>query len=267
MTRPCVLPHLSLLLLLTPACRLELDEMAASEAADSSDVAMNEGALLSSGVDDSMVGLSAEAVASRAEIRANDRFQPAGCATITRSQNVVTYVLVDCTGPRGMIHVTGTAVATFTDVPAGAQPAGVQIALAGTAMKINRASLDFQTTGLLTQETGLLKLVVTTLGNGIGPRGHSFVRTGGYTVIADGAADCLQLDGQWKLDAGLAERSTTVTGLRRCKDACPAAGGQIVHTGFRGRTVTLEFDGTSDASWSSTTGKSGTIDLSCGQNP
>jgi hypothetical protein len=262
MTKLSTLPALGVLLLFTPACGLNLDEMAASEGADSSDVAMNEGALLSSGIDESMSGSGALDVATRAEIRASAHFQPAGCATITRSGNVVTYVLADCTGPHGLVHITGTLVATFTDAPAG-----VQIDLAASAMKVNRATLDLHTTGLLTEDASQQKLVVTTLGNGIGPRGHSFVRSGGYTVIRDRTTDCLQLDGQWKLDAGLAERSTQVIGLRHCQNACPAAGGQIVHTGFRGRTVTVDFDGSGEASWTSTSGKSGVIELTCGQNP
>jgi hypothetical protein len=261
MTKAFASPTLSLLflLLLAPACRLDADEMAASEAADSNDVAMSEGALLTSGVDASMSSLRALDVATLAEGWANARFQPAGCATITRSDNVVTYVLADCTGPHGLVHVTGTLVATFTDAATG-----VEIDLAASALKVNRATLDVDTTALLTAGAGQQKLVVTTRGHGIGPRGHAFVRTGGYTVTRETATDCLALDGAWQLDAGLAVRTTTVTGLRRCQDACPAAGGRIVHTGFRGRTVTIDFDGSNAAGWTSTTGNTGTIDLACG---
>jgi hypothetical protein len=235
--------------------------MAAAEAADSSDVAMSEGALLSGGIDESMAGLRALDVAIRAEARAKARYQPAGCATITRSETVITYVLANCTGPHGLVHVTGTATATFTDAAEG-----VQIDLTGSGIRINRATLDLHTTGLLTQTAGQLTLTVTTLGNGTGPRGHAFQRSGGYTLVWEPAAGCFALDGQWKLDAGRAERTTVVSGVRRCEGACPAAGGQIVHTGFRGRTVTVGFDGSAAALWTSSTGNRGTVDLACGQD-
>jgi hypothetical protein len=260
MTRFSFLWAVTLLALAVPACRMDLDELAAEEAADSADVATSEGALLVSGVDDSMTTPTAETAAAGAQARAGGRFQPAGCATVTRVANVVTYVLQNCTGPFGLVHVTGTATATFTDAAAGA----VQIDLEGTDVKVNRAVIDFHTKGVLTVNGTQRTLVVTTEGKGTGPRGNAFTRTGGYTLTRDTATDCLALDGSWKLDARLAERTTTVSGLSRCANACPAAGGSIVHTGFRGRTVTVELDGTSAASWSSSTGKSGTIDLACG---
>lgn len=259
MTRSSLLWVVPLLALAVPACRMDLDEMAAEEAADSTDVATSEGALLVSGVDDTMTAPTAETAAAGAEARAGGRFQPAGCATVTRVANVVTYVLQNCTGPFGLVHVTGTATATFTDAGGG-----VRIDLEGTGMKVNRAIIDFHTTGVLTVNGTERRLVVTTEGEGVGPRGNAFTRSGGYTLTRDTATDCLALDGSWQLDARRAARSTTVTGLSRCANTCPAAGGSIVHTGFRGRTVTVTLDGTSAAAWSSSTGKSGTIDLSCG---
>lgn len=259
MARPSLLWAVPLLALAVPACRMDLDELAAEEAADSTDVATSEGALLVSGVDDSLAAPTAGTVAAGAEARAGGRFQPAGCATVTRVGNVVTYVLQGCTGPFGLVHVTGTVTATFTDVGGG-----VRIDLEGADVTINRAVIDFQTQGVLTSNGTQRRLVVTTEGKGVGPRGNAFTRSGGYTLTRDTATDCLALDGSWELDVRLAKRSTTVTGLSRCANACPAAGGTIVHTGFRGRTVTVTLDGTSDASWTSSSGHSGTIDLSCG---
>jgi hypothetical protein len=51
----------------------------------------------------------------------------------------------------------------------------------------------------------------------------------------------------------------------RCKGSCPAAGGSVSHTYARREvTVTLSFDGSADASYSTSTGLSGHIPLACG---
>ena len=241
------------------ACgRMDLDEAAANEAADSADVTETEGALVASGVDDQAVALTAADIAAAAQVRAANRFQPAGCASVTVSGTTVTTTLADCTGRFGLLHVTGTIVSVFSDASDG-----VHVAATAHGLAVNRATLDIDATAVITEQGSVRTLTVTTQGSGVGPRGNSFTRQGSYTIVRDLATSCIAVDGQWQLEVSGLSRTTTVTGLHRCDGACPAAGGEIVHTGFRGRTVTLTFDGTAEAAWTSSTGHTGTISLAC----
>jgi hypothetical protein len=247
-----------LLALTTTACPGNLDEMAAEEAVDSHELALNESALMATSADD-MEGATtnAAAVAARAEARAKARYLPAGCATITRQENVVTHVLNGCTGPRGLRQLTGTLTVTFSDVATG-----VQIDMASKDLKVNQAIMDVASKGLLTNNGATKTLTISSAGNGVGPRGNKFVRTGSFTLVADPATECLSLDGAWQLSVGTVARSTTITGVKVCKNSCPSAG-TISHTGFRGRNVTVTFDGSTEANWKTSLGRDGSVQMQC----
>jgi hypothetical protein len=172
----------------------------------------------------------------------------------------LTYTLNNCTGRFGLVHVTGTVVAVLAD---GSD--GLDITVTGMGLKVNRATLDLNASAVLSDDGTKRKLVVSTNSSGVGPRGNTFTRVGTYTVERDPSTACVSLDGQWQLDVSNARsRSTTVSGLSRCDGMCPAAGGVITHTGILGRTVTITFDGSDAASWTTSNGHSGTVDLTCG---
>ena len=244
--------------------RFNLDEENANEAVESSEMSLTEGTLIATGTEDDGAGcgnITAADLAAAAAARGAARFQPAGCASVSLSGTTLTYTLNDCTGRLGLVHVTGTLVAQLTD-----GSGGVDIAVSGTGLKANRATLDMNATAVLSSDGARCKLVVNTQGSGMTARGNTFTRAGTYTVERDPATACVSLDGQWQLDVSTGRtRSTTVSGLERCADACPVAGGTISHTGLLGRTVTVTFDGSGVASWTSSTGRSGTVDLACGR--
>jgi hypothetical protein len=135
-----------------------------------------------------------------------------------------------------------------------------------TANKITISNLDATAIYSKDPSSGLQKAVVTTKTQGSGPRGITFDHNGSYTITRDANA-CLTLDGQWSTDwgssRGSAMTSTTASGLKKCANACPEAGGSIVHHGLLGRVVTVTLDGSSSAKWSSSNGKSGTVNLEC----
>jgi len=242
------------------------DELNADEAVDSAETSQAEGALIAAGMEDDSAAagggssIKAADLVAAALARGAARFQPAGCASVSASDTTLTYTLTECTGRFGLVHVTGTVTATLTD---GSD--GLDIAVTGPGLKVNRATMDLTASAVLSDDGGNRKLVVTTHSHGVGPRGNAFTRDGSYTVERNPATACVSLDGQWQLDvAGARDRSTTVTGLARCDGMCPTAGGRIVHTGVLGHTVTVTFDGSAVASWTASTGRSGTVDLTCG---
>ncbi|MBP9085556.1 MAG: hypothetical protein KBG15_05525 [Kofleriaceae bacterium] len=236
-----------------------VDQSAAELAVDSSDSGQTEGAVMSSLMEGTEVqaGLAAptdEDVAQRILDRAKARYLPAPCLTATRTGAAVNLVLNGCTGPRGLRTLTGTINVIGSVTAAG----DFQAVATAQGLMVNASVMDINSTAIYAPSAKTLS--VTTAGAGIGPLGNEISRTGAYTVAW--TATCATVAGAWSTTVGDAARSTTVQ-MQRCKDSCPI--GSVVHTGRLGRTVTVTFDGTAVASWVSSKGGAGTIDLPCGQ--
>lgn len=237
----------------------------ADDAVTTSTATSNESALISASGDELTAEPSAmtdEQLATTATVKAKARFKN-GCVTATQKLNVVTYVMVDCTGPYGLVKVSGTMVVTYTRQPDGSIKAVGQ----GTGLKVNDGTLDLDAVAVYSKDAnGVETAVVETHGKGTGAKGNTGDRVGNYTLTRDQAAGCMTLNGKWSTvwnGSKAATSSTQVSGLVKCKAACPAAGGTITHTGVLGRTITLSLDGSNVAQWSSSGGKSGTVDLAC----
>lgn len=253
-------------LLALPACVVNSaedsseDAAFADEAADSVDIGEGESALLVASTDAVRASMTAEEAAAAAAGAVDQRFSPAGCAVAEVQGTTVLYTLSGCTGPFGVASIDGSVQVTFS-VAAD----GLHATIAGSGVSARGATLELDADALYTESGTAKSLTVNTAGTATGPRGRQVERNGSYTVSWDAAAQCVSLDGSWSTEAGARTWSTEVSGLQRCADQCPAGGGRIEHTGgVRGVTITIEFDGSDAASWSSSRGRSGTIDLLCG---
>ncbi len=244
------------------------DSTDAEDAVETTNNTSSESALMDATAVDSdsaVCALDGTAVAALATQNIGSRMTPSGCVTATQNGDTDTYVFKGCTGPHGYVTVTGTVAVQYavnSDCSVTAHGTGTNI----TANKATIANLD--ATAIYSKDSnGLAKAIVTTKTSGSGPRGITFDHNGSYTVTHD-AQDCLTLDGTWSTDwgssRGSAMTSTTASGLKKCDNACPDSGGSIVHDGLLGRVVTLTLDGSDTASWTSSNGKSGTVDLECG---
>jgi hypothetical protein len=253
---------LSLLVTSLVACHrrdTDGDELAAELAADSSNVSQAEGSMLASIVEGAegasgVAPATPEGVAAFIQMRAPTRFSPAGCATATRSGSTVTLVFAGCTGPRGLRTVDGTIT-----VNAMAAPSGIAITATGTDVQIGQATIDLDSMATYSVANGTASLVVSTTSSGVGPLGREITHDGDYTVTW--TATCVAIEGAWSTEAGDLRRSTTAD-LMRCQDECPS--GNVTRNTFNNRVITLTFDGTSTATWSTSAGRSGTFQLSCG---
>lgn len=234
----------------------------AEDADESAVVSSVESALTAEVSDEAAQPMSAtpEALATSSAMRIPNRFKPAGCATATQMGNTVTYVLTNCTGPYGLVKVSGTLVAVYTRAAGG----GVNVVITGTGVKANDATVDINSTVVATQANGVKKADVTVNGNGTGPRGAPITRKGTYVVTFDTATECITVDGTWTTGTGRLTASTVVAGYKRCKGSCPAAGGTITHTAANNSVVTLTYDGSAAAKWATSGGRSGTVNLRCG---
>jgi hypothetical protein len=235
-----------------------------ADGADEAELAQNEAALVS---EDAAVAedgvqrctdLTPEELAQRAASNAGNRFSPADCVTATASGATVTYQLNHCSGRRGRLDVTGTITVTFSELDGV-----VKIETAAQGLQLARGTFDVNATATCAVQADDRRLwTVTSNSSGTNLSGIAVSHSGNWTLLVDRATQCVELDGTWIRTAGSRERTTTITDLVRCDGHCPAAGGEIQVEGERG-TLTVTFDGSSTATWTSSSGTSGTRTMAC----
>jgi hypothetical protein len=236
------------------------DLATAKLAVDSSDSTEAEGNMMMATVDGAdMTGaaaLTADQVAVRIAANVALRWNPSGCAVVQQSGASITITYNDCTGPRGLVHVSGTL-----DVVVSVSSDG-SIGLHGTSddLTVNGASLVVDAEATYSISATEHTLTVHTTGSGVGAFGNTIDHEGDYTLTWDTATACGRITGDWSTEIGTRERATQAD-VARCAGGCPT--GSITHEFRAGATVTVTFDGTATASWTTSTGRSGTFALAC----
>jgi hypothetical protein len=235
----------------------------AESALDSSDSVSAEGDLMAANVDGaSVAGLTALtadqlAIAIVANIHAK---WPNACAQVTANGSDIQVVYNDCSGPRGLVHVTGTLDLAISLTAGG----GVAIHATGSDLQVNNAVLDVDADAVYTISGTERSLAVTSHGSGVGPRGNDIDHQGNYTLTWDPTTGCGSIDGHWQTDfsnaTASAERSNDLA-ISKCVAACPT--GTLTHHFLGGQSITVTFDGTATAAWSASTGATGTVALAC----
>lgn len=238
----------------------------ASAAVDSQESVSDESDIMIASVDGStpsgIAALEADQIAATIAANVAGRW-PSGCATAVQTGADVTITYNDCTGPRGLVHVTGELDLTVSISSAN----GISVHATASDLEVNLATIDFTADGTLTTSGTMQSLAVIASGSGTGPRGNAIDHNGNYTVTWDSSDACRTIDGSWSTDlttpVASAERANTVD-LMRCGDACPS--GTFMHKYLGGAVLNLTFNGTATASWTATVGAtttSGTIALTC----
>lgn len=176
------------------------------------------------------------------------------CVTVTRSGASVTVVFDSCIGPRGLAILDGTVVFTVT----AASDTSMTVTATSTDLILNNASIQLDATATFTSVGGTRSIAVSSRTSGTGALGNELVHTGDYTVAWD--ASCASVDGSWSTSINEQGRSTTAS-LERCEGSC--ATGTITRDTFNGTHIEVVFDGSGVATWTSSTGRSGTVNLLC----
>ncbi|HEX7844093.1 MAG TPA: hypothetical protein VF469_41745 [Kofleriaceae bacterium] len=232
----------------------------AASAIDSSDSTEAEGNMMMASVDGAdaagLIAPTAAQVAVRVAANVVLRWNPNACATVAQKDAQVSITFKDCTGPRGLVHVSGEL-----DLAISVSTAGV-ITVHGTSsgLQVNRADLMVDATATYAVSGTSHTLTVQTMGSGTGPRGNEVEHDGSYTLTWDTTSMCHTIAGHWQTDLGARERSNDVS-LQRCAGGCPT--GTVTHHFLAGASLTVTFDGTATAKWAASTGASGTTQLSC----
>lgn len=247
--------------LMLSACGGATSGGSGEDANDSVEMSNQEAALAAATTSNAEAAQSGEDVAESAAKNANKSFAPADCVTATREGNTVTYKLDHCTGPFGYVATTGTIDAVYTVEDENTVTADIT----GDDLQVNQATMNLDATADYEESGEDATLDVETRSTGETQRGKRIERTGTYTVAWTLGSQCRSLDGNWETSIGRAAWTTDVTNYEKCKDKCPADGGKVVWTGERrNRSLTVEFDGDTDANWENDRGRTGTVDLVCG---
>lgn len=257
-THPAVPALVCSLLGALPGCGVSSDNDNVSASLDSLESANSEGTLLAVALEGASPSLSADEVAQNAATNAGRYLVPSSCVSAQASGATVTYTLNRCSGPYGLLDLTGRVTASFS-----IQTDAVQASLTSTGLRINNATVEFQTTALYSTSGGTRRLSLNSTSTGAGARGSQFRRVGEYTASWDGS--CLDLDGVWSTSAFARTWSTTVADFRHCTGRCPEPGGTVTLSGdILGAPYTLTYDGDATARWSNANGRSGVIPVACG---
>jgi len=235
----------------------------AASTVDSSDAVNDESDMMIASVDGAdssgLAAITGAGVAATIAANVSTRWA-GGCATATVTGDEVAIKYNDCTGPRGLVHVTGELDLTIAISSTG----GISVHASATDLEVNAATIDFTADATLSINGTMESLAVTANGSGTGPRGNSIDHNGNYTVTWDPTTACRSINGSWSTDlttpVATAERANTVN-LSRCGTACPT--GTLEHTFIGGATLNVTFNGSSTAQWSASTGLSGTVTLDC----
>lgn len=196
---------------------------------------------------------------------------PSGCVTRTKDANdprVAHVVLDDCTGPYGLLHLTGEVLVTFSLGAGGALHAEI----AGVDLAANGKPIDFAASADITSTTTTRHVVWSGHWNRTNDKGLALDHTSDLTVDIDTAAGCRAVDGSASTTvtpSGGEARGveSTFADVKVCKnpdgnDACPS--GTVTHTGkVSEATVTCAYDGSATAAITGAGGRTWEIDLVC----
>jgi uncharacterized protein (DUF2147 family) len=203
-----------------------------------------------------------ETAAERSAVILKERLLPAGCVQTTVTGAVLKAVFDKCTGPHGLVKVTGEATVTFTS---GAD--GITGDLKATGISVNRYTMDIESKILRRLSAGMVVLDVTTKGSGTGPHNRTLTRSGTYKYTYDPATDCRTVEGTWTTVRNDQTWETKVTGHKRCGKDCPLSGGKTtISNAGTGKSVTVSHDGTGTAKWEASGGRNGSLEMYCGGN-
>jgi hypothetical protein len=197
--------------------------------------------------------------AANAAANAGQFFSPAGCATPTASGNTMTVTFANCTGPMGLSGVNGSiSIAYQTSTSPGTLTLtsqnltasnGAQITLSSTASY----TISGNTVALTTQSASSVKTAA----------GVTITRIPSpSTLVFTQGSQCFTQNGQEQFTINGNPWSGVVSNFNRCLGQCPASG-TFTLTPPNGDTVTITYNGSTDASITRKSGPSSTVALTC----
>ncbi len=195
-------------------------------------------------------------------------FYPAGCLTVTSdpTSRAATYAFDHCSGPYGLLDVTGVVKVTSSPSPATAGATRLVLDFVGTGLKINRATADWSAHAeIASTALGARTMTWRATLAGTTARGRAFTRTNQKTVAWTVGQECVLVNGSSDGNVTGRQIHTDVIHYSRCRGECPAPGSEIRITNANtGKTVDITYDGGRQATFTGPTGGQTQIVLACG---
>lgn len=188
-------------------------------------------------------------------------YLPRTCVTYSHDapSRTVTIVFDRCTGPRGLLGVSGEVKATYEVLPNA-----LTLDIVATNLSVNGASVDWSVHASITT-SGLVR-TMTWKGqlSGTTRRGRPFTRTNEKRVSWTVGQPCIAFEGTSEGEVSGRNLRTEVSGLNICRGACPDAGGVIAVTNVdEGMRIEIRFDGTQTATFVDPNGNETRFRLGC----
>lgn len=207
-----------------------------------------------------------EAAATGAAV--NVGMWPAGCATRAAdptNPRVVHVTFNGCTGPFGLVSVSGEMTATFSKNADGSLHVDVQ----STNLTANGHPVSHSGAGDITVNGTERDVVWHGDWTRVNKLGETVAHTTSFTIAIDTATKCRDTNGTAVTTVADREVDSTVTNYKICKvstgdDACPSGTIALDHK-KSGRTITVAFDGSAEATLTGPRGGTISVPLVCGQ--
>jgi len=186
---------------------------------------------------------------------------PRGCLTVTPDEaaRTVAYAFDGCSGPNGIFRITGLVTVTYRTAPGQ-----LVLDLVGTGLRINRATVDWSAHAEITATGATRQMTWKGQLQGTTARGRELSRSNEKVLAWRFGERCFSVSGVSEGDVKKRRLRTEVTGFRRCQGSCPEAGGKITITDrTRDKSVVIDFDGTSEATYTNAKGERVRFPLAC----
>jgi hypothetical protein len=201
----------------------------------------------------------ADTAASAYESRPVAGFYPAGCVSSAREGLTIHIRFDNCTGPFGLLHLNGGIDATFS-----LSDGTLHADLADTGdLTVEDNPVDYAASTDIVIEGSVYAFDWIASWSGTTKDGEPFTHDSELDITADPATGCATLSGNSLGSLGERGMDSVIAGYAVCPLECPSAG-KITSTGkSSGKTITIEFDGGSQAQVTVPNGDTYDVDLVC----
>jgi hypothetical protein len=179
-------------------------------------------------------------------------YAPAGCLTVTDTpaQSQATYVFDDCTGPYGLVHITGTVTVGYSSSAANQ----LTLSYSATGLQVNKATVDWTASADITANGAARTMVWTGTFSGTTGHGRPIARTNSKTYNWSVGVACLSVTGESNGTVTGNDLTVDILNWSRCADACPASGSEIKITDVTTNVVYDLTYGDGDATYTDSNG-------------
>jgi hypothetical protein len=191
-------------------------------------------------------------------------YQPPGCL-VENSDSATktnTYTFSDCTGPFGLLHLTGVVTAVWS-VASGDT---LDVTLSASNFQVNKATLSsWNANATITANGSSRDMVWSASLSGTTGSGRAFSRTNNKNISWTVGEPCLAISGTSQGTITGLDLRTVITSYSRCEGSCPAAGSEIQVTDVsNGDSVAVKYLGGAEAQFTGVNGTVTDIPLLCG---